>query len=125
MNPPQRYLALDVLRVMTVCFMIIVNTPGSYDTAYAPLNHASWHGFTPTDLVFPTFMFVVGNALSFVVKKWETLSDAQVVGKIIKRTLILRYHQFLKIRYKVTKIHNKIIKNQNWMISVLSLLFKP
>jgi len=54
MNPPQRFLALDVLRGMTVCFMIIVNTPGSGATSYAPLNHASWHGFTPTDLVFPT-----------------------------------------------------------------------
>src|SRR5436190_22975207 len=71
MNPPQRFLALDVLRGMTVCFMIIVNTPGG--PAYAPLNHASWNGFTPTDLVFPTFMFVVGNALSFVMKKLEGL----------------------------------------------------
>jgi predicted acyltransferase len=87
MNPPQRFLALDVLRGMTVCFMIIVNTPGG--PAYAPLNHASWNGFTPTDLVFPTFMFVVGNALSFVMKKWEGLSDSVVVWKIIKRALII------------------------------------
>ena len=76
MNSPQRFLALDVLRGMTVCFMIIVNTPGNGATAYAPLNHAPWNGFTPTDLVFPTFMFVVGNALSFVMKKWESLPDA-------------------------------------------------
>jgi len=91
MNPSTtpRFLALDVLRGMTVCFMIIVNTPGSYATAYAPLNHASWHGFTPTDLVFPTFMFVVGNALSFVMKKWEGLPDSVVVGKIFKRALII------------------------------------
>jgi predicted acyltransferase len=89
MNPPQRFLALDVLRGMTVCFMIIVNTPGSGATAYAPLNHASWNGFTPTDLVFPTFMFVVGNALSFVMKKWEGLSDGQVMRKIFKRALII------------------------------------
>jgi len=85
----QRFPALDVLRGMTVCFMIIVNTPGSYATAYAPLNHASWNGFTPTDLVFPTFMFVVGNALSFVMKKWEGLPDSVVLWKIFKRAFII------------------------------------
>ena len=84
-----RFLALDVLRGMTVCFMIIVNTPGNGDTSWAALQHASWNGFTPTDLVFPTFMFVVGNALSFVAKKWEGLSDGQVFWKILKRTLII------------------------------------
>jgi len=89
MNPPQRFLALDVLRGMTVCFMIIVNTPGSGATAYAPLNHASWNGFTPTDLVFPTFMFVVGNALSFAMKRWEGLPDSQVLWKIFKRAFII------------------------------------
>lgn len=89
MNSPPRFLALDVLRGMTICFMIIVNTPGNGAAAYSPLNHAHWNGFTPTDLVFPTFMFVVGNALSFVMKKWENLSDAQVLGKIFKRAFII------------------------------------
>lgn len=84
-----RFLALDVLRGMTVCFMIIVNTPGNGATTWAPLLHAKWNGFTPTDLVFPTFMFVVGNALSFVVNKWDGLSDGQVFWKILKRTLII------------------------------------
>ena len=88
-NSSQRFLALDVLRGMTVCFMIIVNTPGNWSTTWAPLLHASWHGFTPTDLVFPTFMFVVGNALSFVTKKWERMSDAEVLKKIFKRTIII------------------------------------
>ena len=52
MNQPasQRFLALDVLRGMTVFFMIIVNTPGNWETTWAPLKHAAWHGFTPTDL---------------------------------------------------------------------------
>jgi predicted acyltransferase len=85
----QRFLALDVLRGMTVCFMIIVNTPGQGATTWAPLLHAKWNGFTPTDLVFPTFMFVVGNALSFVSKKWEGLSGGLVFWKILKRTLII------------------------------------
>ena len=64
-----RFTALDVFRGMTVCFMIIVNTSGNWDTTYAPLLHANWHGFTPTDLVFPSFLFAVGNAMSFVMKK--------------------------------------------------------
>ena len=85
----QRFLALDIFRGMTICFMIIVNTPGNGATAYAPLNHAHWHGFTPTDLVFPSFMFAVGNAMSFVMKKWATLSQGQVLGKILKRTFLI------------------------------------
>lgn len=91
MNQPAspRFLALDVLRGMTVFFMIIVNTPGSWDATWAPLKHANWHGFTPTDLVFPTFMFVVGNALSFVEKKWNGLPDGKVLWIITKRTLII------------------------------------
>jgi predicted acyltransferase len=84
-----RFLALDVLRGMTVCFMIIVNTPGNGLTTWAPLHHAAWNGFTPTDLVFPTFMFVVGNALSFVKKKWDSLSEGQVFWKILKRTILI------------------------------------
>jgi predicted acyltransferase len=85
----QRFTALDVLRGMTVCFMIIVNTPGNGITTWAPLQHAQWNGFTPTDLVFPSFMFVVGNSMSFVMKKWETMSNAVVLSKIFKRTLII------------------------------------
>ena len=85
----QRFQALDIFRGMTICFMIIVNTPGNGATSYAPLNHAHWNGFTPTDLVFPSFMFAVGNALSFVMRKWANLSQGQVLGKIFKRTIII------------------------------------
>jgi len=85
----QRFLALDVFRGMTICFMIIVNTPGSGQFSYSPLEHARWHGFTPTDLVFPSFLFAVGNAMSFVMAKWANLSQSQVLGKIFKRTLII------------------------------------
>jgi predicted acyltransferase len=84
----QRFLALDVFRGMTICLMIIVNTPGG-PVSYAPLEHARWNGFTPTDLVFPSFLFAVGNAMSFVMAKWTTLSQAQVLGKIFKRTIII------------------------------------
>ena len=85
----QRFTALDVFRGMTICFMIIVNTPGNGDTTFAPLHHADWHGFTPTDLVFPTFVFVIGNAMSFVMPKWSTMSTGSVLAKIFKRTIII------------------------------------
>jgi predicted acyltransferase len=91
----QRFLALDIFRGMTVCFMIIVNTPGSGATTYSPLLHAKWHGFTPTDLVFPSFMFAVGTAMGFVMEKWAKLSQAQVLGKIFKRTFIIFLLGFL------------------------------
>jgi len=95
MSSPQRFVALDVLRGMTICFMIIVNTPGNGETTYPPLLHAHWFGFTPTDLVFPTFMFVVGNAMSFSMTKWQNRSNGYVNGKIFKRTLIIFLLGFL------------------------------
>jgi len=85
----KRFLALDVFRGMTVCFMIIVNTPGNGDTSFSPLRHAHGHGFTPTDLVFPSFLFAVGNAISFVMLKWTQQSQTQVWWKIVKRTSII------------------------------------
>ena len=91
----QRFTALDVFRGLTICLMIIVNTPGNGDTTYAPLHHAKWHGFTPTDLVFPSFLFAVGNAMSFVMKKWEGLSQSTVLWKIFKRTFIIFLLGFL------------------------------
>lgn len=85
----ERFTSLDVFRGMTICFMIIVNTPGNYETTFSPLHHASWHGFTPTDLVFPSFLFAVGNALSFVMLSWASKSNGYVVGKIFKRTFLI------------------------------------
>jgi predicted acyltransferase len=92
---PPRFIALDIFRGMTVCFMIIVNTAGNGATTYAPLLHASWHGFTPTDLVFPSFMFAVGNAMSFVAPKWSALPEQKVLLKIFKRTFIIFLLGFL------------------------------
>ena len=67
----QRYTALDVLRGMTIAGMILVNNPGSWKTIFPPLRHAAWHGCTPTDLVFPFFLFIVGAALSFAFAKYN------------------------------------------------------
>ncbi len=90
----QRFLPLDVFRGLTICFMIIVNTGGT-GGVYAPLEHAAWHGFTPTDLVFPSFLFAVGNAMSFSMRKFSTLSQRAVLGKIFKRTAIIFLLGFL------------------------------
>src|SRR3990170_5479020 len=90
-----RYLALDVFRGMTVCFMIIVNSPGSWDFVYGPLLHAPWHGFTPTDLVFPSFLFAVGNAMAFVMYKYENQPNTVFWTKILKRTFIIFLLGFL------------------------------
>src|SRR6476660_8169637 len=56
----ERLLSLDVFRGMTIAGMLLVNDPGSWSAIYAPLEHAEWHGWTPTDLVFPFFLFIVG-----------------------------------------------------------------
>src|SRR5436305_9208627 len=92
---PQRFLALDVFRGLTICFMIIVNTSGNAETTFPALMHAQWHGFTPTDLVFPSFLFAVGNAMSFVMLKWADKSAGYVVGKILKRTALIFLLGFL------------------------------
>jgi predicted acyltransferase len=107
----QRNVALDVFRGMTVCFMIIVNTPGDDATTFSPLHHAAWNGFTPTDLVFPSFLFAVGNAMSFVMNKWNSMPTQNVVWKILKRTAIiflLGYLMYWFPFFRFDKAHNII-----------------
>jgi predicted acyltransferase len=84
----QRYLALDVFRGLTLALMIIVNTPGG-ESSYGPLEHAVWHGFTLTDLVFPSFLFVVGAAMSLSMKKFTTHDEAYFLKTVIKRGLLI------------------------------------
>lgn len=88
-NSNKRFIALDVFRGMTICLMLMVNFPGSQENTYAPLLHAKWNGFTPADLVFPSFLFAVGNAMSFTISKWKTLKTSQVLFKIGKRTVTI------------------------------------
>jgi predicted acyltransferase len=85
----QRFYSLDVFRGATVCLMILVNNPGSWSHIYPPLEHAPWHGLTPTDLVFPFFLFAVGNALSFVMPRLEAGGDSAFWKKVIKRTALI------------------------------------
>ncbi len=85
----QRFYSLDVFRGATVALMILVNNPGSWDHIYTPLEHAPWHGLTPTDLVFPFFLFAVGNAMAFVLPKLEAAGENIFWKKIIKRTVLI------------------------------------
>ncbi len=85
----KRFKPLDIFRGMTIAFMIIVNTPGSWSNTYSLLLHAKWHGFTPTDLVFPSFLFAVGNAMAFVALKWENKTAKQVLLRGFKRAFLI------------------------------------
>jgi predicted acyltransferase len=81
-----RLLSIDVLRGMTLIFMIIVNTPGSWDYVYAPLLHADWNGLTPTDYIFPNFLFIVGVSIVLSLNnKINELNRTHVLKKIIWR----------------------------------------
>ncbi|MEN6619242.1 MAG: heparan-alpha-glucosaminide N-acetyltransferase domain-containing protein [Rikenellaceae bacterium] len=84
-----RYTALDVLRGMTIAGMILVNNPGSWGKIFPPLKHAAWSGCTPTDLVFPFFLFIVGAALSFAFAKYNDCLNATSLKKIVKRAFFI------------------------------------
>jgi predicted acyltransferase len=86
---PARFRALDVFRGATVALMIGVNNPGSWNHLFPPLAHAGWHGCTPTDLVFPFFLFAVGNALAFVMPGFERGPPSAFWAKLFKRTLLI------------------------------------
>ncbi|MCX8489802.1 MAG: DUF5009 domain-containing protein [Cyclobacteriaceae bacterium] len=85
-----RLYSLDVFRGITVAAMILVNNPGSWDNVYPPLLHASWHGCTPTDLIFPFFLFIVGVSIHFAYlpKKVDGLTNKTLL-KIVRRTCII------------------------------------
>jgi len=106
-----RFTALDVFRGLTVCFMIIVNSSGNGDTTFWALKHAVWNGFTPTDLVFPSFIFAIGSALSFSMKRWEVMKQSEVLWKILKRTLLIFIIGYLMYWFPFFKLdaHSNLI----------------
>jgi predicted acyltransferase len=88
-----RLLSLDVFRGLTILAMILVNNPGAWGekNQYWPLDHAPWHGWTPTDLIFPFFLFIVGTSISYSFRKYRhgAQIDAAVYWRIARRTLTL------------------------------------
>jgi predicted acyltransferase len=85
----KRLLALDVLRGIAVVGMILVNYQGNWERVYAPLQHSSWHGLTPADLVFPLFVFIIGISMYFSLKKYRFAYSHVAVWKIVKRSCII------------------------------------
>ena len=89
MNTSKRVLAIDIMRGLTIALMILVNNPGSWEYVYAPLRHSKWNGCTPTDLVFPFFLFIVGVSMWFSFKKYgKGITKAGLI-KVAKRTVII------------------------------------
>ena len=88
---PGRLVSLDVFRGLTVAGMILANNPGSGGAVYPPLKHATWDGWTPTDLIFPSFLFIVGVSITFALSKRldDPAGRPAVLAKILRRTLVI------------------------------------
>ncbi len=91
MQKPARLISLDAFRGFTIMLMILVNNPGNWEYVFSPLEHAQWHGCTPTDLVFPFFLFIMGSAMAFSFSRRlaENSSRRPLYLQIIKRTFLL------------------------------------
>lgn len=88
-GPKGRLLALDILRGITIAGMLLVNNPGSWNNVYAPLRHAEWSGLTPTDLVFPFFMFIMGISTYMSLRKYDFRFSWHSFAKILRRTCVI------------------------------------
>jgi len=90
-SQPGRLVSLDVFRGITVMAMILVNNPGDWGHIYAPLEHAKWHGCTPTDLIFPFFLFIVGVSLVYALgsAKQKPQEHGRLMGRIVRRAAVL------------------------------------
>ena len=100
MVKPQRVLSVDVLRGLTIALMILVNDPGDWSHVFGQLDHAEWNGWTLTDLVFPTFLFIVGASIIFSLGKRADRGDCRKTlsghvfaraGKIFLLAMLLNY----------------------------------
>jgi predicted acyltransferase len=113
----QRYNSLDIFRGATVAFMILVNNPGDWSHKFSPLGHASWHGITPTDLVFPFFLFAVGNAMAFVMPRLQLEGDSAFWKKVLTRTLLIfLIGLFLNWSPFVVRVNDSLIlKGWTWI----------
>ena len=103
MSDSNRILSVDIFRGLTIAAMILVNNPGTWSAIYDPLEHAEWHGMTPTDLIFPFFLFIVGMSITFAyTKKKEAGINADVYKKIISRSLKLYFLGFFLAGFTLT-----------------------
>ena len=109
--PQERLISVDAFRGLTIAAMVLVNNPASWSYVYPPLRHAVWHGWTPTDLIFPFFLFIVGisMSLSFSRRKAEGRSVRRLYGKIVQRSATifavgLFLHLFPRFRFAPMRI---------------------
>ncbi len=88
---PTRLLSLDVFRGLTIAGMLLVNNPGDWGAIYAPLEHAEWNGWTPTDVIFPFFLFIVGvtTHLSLTARRSRGATDREIMLNVIRRGAII------------------------------------
>ena len=95
--PRERLLSLDIFRGMTVAGMLLVNNPGTWSAIYPPLGHVAWHGWTPTDLIFPFFLFIVGitTHLSLSSRRAAGVPEGQLVRQVLKRGALIFLVGFL------------------------------
>ncbi len=95
--PRERLLSLDVFRGLTIAGMLLVNTPGTWSAIYPPLEHAAWNGWTPTDLIFPFFLFIVGitTELSLSARRARGDDEAAIRRQIIRRGALIFLFGFL------------------------------
>jgi predicted acyltransferase len=107
----ERLVSLDAFRGLTIAGMLLVNNPGSWSTIYDPLEHAAWHGWTPTDLIFPFFLFIVGVSMTISLNKMSErgISRNQLFLKTTKRAALiflvgLALHSFPWIGYDFSHI---------------------
>ena len=94
---PTRLLSLDVFRGLTIAGMVLVNNPGPSGAVYSQLDHAEWHGWTPTDFIYPFFLFIVGVSISLALSKRAEAGGAMgdLHWKIVKRALLIYAFGFL------------------------------
>ena len=85
----KRLLSLDILRGITIAGMLLVNNPGTWSYIYKPLEHADWIGLSPTDLVFPFFVFCMGVSMAFSLKKFNYKMSGPLMWKIVRRAVVL------------------------------------
>jgi len=118
-----RYTALDVLRGMTIAGMILVNNPGSWGKIFPPLKHAAWHGCTPTDLVFPFFLFIVGAALAFAFAKYNDTLNSSSVKKVVTRSAMIFITGLLLNAFPFynTSPNPELSFGANWMVYIENL----
>ncbi len=124
MKENERLISLDAFRGFTIASMIMVNNPGSWSNVYAPLLHKPWHGITPTDLIFPFFIFIVGVSIALAyTKRLELgLPKKEMYGKIIWRSVKIFFVGILLALYSKANGTTEGFAHILWMLLIIILM---